>query len=289
MDVSIIIVSWRVRHALEKCLNSIFQNTKDLTFEVFVVDNDSQDETVKMVMNNSKEVNLIANKENNGFAKACNQAIKEVKGDYILLLNPDTEIADNAIAKTRQFMQQTNDCGIAGCRINNEDGTLQPSVRKFPDFVSHIFILLKLHNFFPNQKSVRKYYQSDFQHQETKPVDQVMGAFFMIKRKVLDKIGLLDEHFFIWYEEVDFCKRALKAGWKTYFYADTHIIHQKGESFAQKAPLDKQLILNRSLLYYFYKHRSRLEYFILICLYPVSLILALLVQLFRIKKKRKEL
>jgi len=289
MDVSIIIVSWRVCRALEKCLNSIFQNTKDLTFEVFVVDNNSQDGTVEMVSNDFREAILITNKENNGFAKACNQAIKKSTGDYILLLNPDTEITNNAIAKTQQFMEQTDDCGIAGCRINNEDGTLQLSVRKFPNFISHIFILLKLHNFFPNQKSIREYYQFDFQHDKTKVVDQVMGAFFMIKRKVLDKIGLLDEHFFIWYEEVDFCKRALKAGWKTYFYADTHIIHQKGESFAQKAPLDKQLILNRSLLYYFYKHQSRIEYFILTCLYPISIILALLVQLFKVKKKRKEL
>jgi GT2 family glycosyltransferase len=289
MDVSIIIVSWRIRELLKNCLTSIYRETSNITFEVFVVDNASHDDTVAMVNHDFPEVHLIANQENIGFARACNQAIKQSTGNYILLLNPDTEISDNAIAKTFSFMQQKSDAGIAGCKILNSDGSLQPSVRRFPDLLSHIFILLKLHNFFPNFYPIRRYYMRDWPHNATQAVDQVMGAFFMIRRRVLKTIGLLDRNFYIWYEEVDLCKRALQAGWITYFFSSTSIRHQKGQSFKQQPSLKRQYIFNRSLLYYFFKHRTILEYLMLLALWPLSLLLALIVQLTGIKKSKKEL
>ena len=289
MDVSIVIVSFKVKDFLKICLTSIYQETKNLEFEVFVVDNNSQDGSVEMVQSEFSQSQLIANKKNEGFAKACNQAIKKSKGQYILLLNPDTEIINNAVYKTWYFMQQKKDAGIAGCRIQNNDGTLQTSVRRFPDLASHVIILLKLHNFYPNIKSIKKYYMSDFAYNETKAVDQVMGAFYMIRREVLKKIGLMDEHFYIWYEEVDLCKRALKAGWKTYFFNNTQIIHQKGKSFGRRSKLVKQLIFNRSLLYYFFKHHNGFSYLVLLLLYPISLIITAVLQLLGIEKKRKEL
>ncbi len=289
MDVSIVVVSFKVKDLLQKCLSSIYRETQNLEFEVFVVDNNSQDGSVEMVQSNFPRLQLIVNKTNIGFAKACNQAIKKSKGEYILLLNPDTEITDNAICKTWEFMRQKKDAGIAGCKIQNEDGTLQTSVRRFPDLLSHIIILLKLHNFFPNFESIKKYYMSGWPYNETKVVDQVMGAFYMIRREVLKKIGLLDEHFYIWYEEVDLCKRTLKAGWKTYFYANAQIIHQKGQSFSKRTKLVKQLIFNRSLLYYFFKHHNSFSYLVLLILYPISLIITSIVQLLGIEKKQKEL
>lgn len=289
MDLSIIIVSWNVKNLLKKCLESIYRETKNIKYEVFVVDNASKDETVEMVQNEFPQVHLIANQNNLGFAKANNQAIQQAKGDFILLLNPDTEIIENALDKMVSFMKSHPEAGVAGCQILNPDRTIQPSVRRFPTLASHIIILLKLHNFFSRAKSIRNYYIMDFSYQAMKEVDQVMGACLMTKREVIDKVGLLDDKFFIWYEEVDFCQRVKKAGWKVLFSPEAKIIHEKGKSFDQYLPVEKQAMLNKSILYYFHKHRPFGEYFILILFYPVSLFLAFLVQLFKVKKTKKYL
>jgi hypothetical protein len=281
MDVSIVIVSWQVKESLRRCLTSIFNYPTTASLEVFVVDNNSTEGTGDMVKNNFPQVQLIQNEGNRGFSKACNQAIKKS-------VNPDSAVQAGSIDALYNFMVSTRDCGIAGCRIVNEDGTLQPSVRRFPDLLSHIFILLKLHNFFPNIASVKKYYLSGWPHNETRPVDQVMGACFMMKRQMLKKIGLFDEHFYIWYEEVDLCYRALAAGWKTYFFSDTTITHLKGQSFIQRNPISLQFIFGRSMLYYFFKHSSIFSYLILLLLYPVSIILAFFVTVLRIKKKNRK-
>lgn len=289
MDVSIVIVSWRVKDQLINCINSITRETKGLVYEVFVVDNNSKDGTVEVLEDRYSDINLIKNSENEGFAKACNQAIKKSSGDFILLLNPDTEIKDNAIFKSVQFAIKMTNSGIIGCRVVNQDGSIQPSVRSFPDILSHILISLKIHNFYSDLSALKKYYLSDFNYSESKIVDQVMGAFFLIKREVIKKIGLLDEHFYIWFEEVDFCKRALLKGWKTYYFSNTEIVHQKGSSFNKRNAIVKQMFFNRSMLYYFFKHSNILNYLILLILYPISILLALLVYIFRIKKKNNKL
>ena len=289
MDASIVIVSWRVKEQLRVCLNSLFDKTQNLEFEVFVVDNNSNDGTVKMVQNEFSSVHCIKNHENYGFAKACNQAIKKSKGEYILLLNPDTTLKENSIQKVIKFMNKTPNAGIVGCRIKNQDGSLQSSVRRFPDFLSHLLLLLKIQNFFSALTPLRRYYNHNFDYKKTQSVEQVMGAFYMIRRNVLKKIGLLDEHFFIWYEEVDLCKRLTSSQWKTYYYTGTTILHQKAASFSQQKAITKQLIFNRSLLYYFFKHKSVFVYFGLLLAYPVSIFLAVGVQLFRLKKTIKSL
>lgn len=289
MDASIVIVSWRVKAQLRACLNSIFDKTQDLEFEVFVVDNNSDDGTVSMIKGEFPQVQCMANSENVGFAKACNQAIKKSKGKYILLLNPDTILTENSVRESVTFVNATTDAGIVGCRIENYDGSLQPSVRRFPDFLSHLILLLKIHNIFPTFSALRRYYFHDFDYSKTQSVDQVMGAYFMIRREVLKTIGLLDENFFIWYEEVDLCKRLIGSEWKTYYFSGTQIQHQKAASFSQQKAITKQLIFNRSLLYYFFKHKSIPSYFGLLLIYPISMFLAVGVQLFRFKKTDKTL
>ncbi|MFH1456799.1 MAG: glycosyltransferase family 2 protein, partial [Patescibacteria group bacterium] len=146
MDISIIIVNWKVKDLLEKCLRSIFEQTKNISFEVFVVDNNSGDGSVEMVREKFPQVALAASAENLGFAKGNNLAIKKSRGRYVLLLNPDTEILDNALEKMVRFMDAHPECGIGGCKLLNADLSLQPSVRAFPDFASQIFILLKIHH-----------------------------------------------------------------------------------------------------------------------------------------------
>jgi len=284
MDLSIIIVSWNVKDLLRKCLESIYRETKNLKFEVFVVDNYSQDKTVEMIKTDFPQINLIANQENVGFASACNQAIREAKGDFVLLLNPDTEILENALKKMVNFMRIHSDAGVASCQILNPDKSLQPSVRRFPTFSSMSLIMLKIHHLFPKLNSIKYYLASDFDYSKAQEVDQVMGAFFLIRYDVIKKVGLLDKNFYIWFEEVDYCQRLKKHGWKIYYMPEAKIIHYFAQSFQQVTGFKKQLIFNRSLIFYFKKHKPFIDYISLLFLHPTSLFLAFISQLLRLKK-----
>jgi GT2 family glycosyltransferase len=281
MDLSIIIVNWKVKDLLEKCLQSVFEQTKNISFEVFVVDNNSGDGSVEMVRQKFPQVDLTASGENLGFAKGNNLAIKKSRGRYVLLLNPDTEILENALEKMVHFMDAHEDCGVAGCNLLNSDSSLQFSVRAFPDLASQVFILLKIHHLFPHSKAMYKYLVQNFDYGKTQEVDQVMGAFMIIRREVLDKIGLLDENFWIWFEEVDFCKRAKSAGWKIFYTPEAKIIHHYGQSFKQTMGLKKQKNFNRSLSYYFRKNGTKGEWLAIQILRPISLVLAWVTQIIR--------
>jgi hypothetical protein len=281
MDLSIIIVNWKVKDLVEKCLQSIFEQTKDISFEVFVVDNNSGDGSAEMVREKFPQVDLTVSTENLGFAKGNNLAIKKSRGRYILLLNPDTEILDNALEKMVRFMDTHSECGISGCKLLNPDLSLQPSVRAFPDLISQLFILLKIHHLLPHSKTMYKYLVQNFDYEKMQEVDQVMGAFMMIRREVINKIGLLDEKFWIWFEEVDFCKRAKAAGFKILYTPEVKIIHHFGQSFKQAMGLRKQKDFNRSLSYYFQKHGTRGEWLAIQILRPLSLLLAWLAQIFK--------
>ncbi|TSC95428.1 MAG: family 2 glycosyl transferase [Parcubacteria group bacterium Athens1014_10] len=276
--LSIIIVNWNVKDLLEKCLNSIYKMPQKIDFEVFVVDNASKDGSAEMIKEKFPQVKLTANKENKGFAVANNQGIKESKGEFILLLNPDTEIIDNALEKMVDFMAERQDAGILGCQLLNPDYSLQLSCRAFPSLFSQIVILLKLHNFFP--KLVKKYYLLEWPHHEIKEVDQVMGACFLIRRKLIDEIGLLDEGYWALFEEVDYCKRAKDKGWKVYFTPEAKVIHHKGQSFGQQKIIAKQINFNRNLLKYFKKYHHKMSYLILYSLQPISIFLTYLLKIY---------
>lgn len=274
MDLSIITVNWKVKDLLEDCLRSIYEQTKNISFEVFVVDNNSGDGSVEMVREKFPQVNLTASKDNLGFAKGNNVATRDAKGRHVLLLNPDTKILNNALEKMVKFMDEHPDCGIAGCRLLNPDMSHQPSVRRFPTFLSQALILLKLHHLFPHSSPMRHYLAEDFDYSKAQEVDQVMGAFFMIRREVIEKIGILDEGFWIWFEEVDYCKRAKDAGFKIFYTPATEIIHYYGQSFKQVYNVKKQKDFNKSLTYYFKKHHPLWQRILIWILKPISLALA---------------
>jgi len=271
MDLSIIIVSWNVSNLLKKCINSIYKRTQGISFEVFVIDNASADNTVQIIRKNFSQVKLIINQENKGFAGANNQGIKGAEGDYVLLLNPDTELKEDSFTKMVKFMKDNPKCGIAGCHLLNPDGSHQDSVRRFPKFLDQALILLKLHHIFPQFAPFQHYLCKDFDYKQEQQVDQVMGAFFMIRRKVIEQIGLLDEKFFIWFEEVDYCQRAKAAGWQVIYTPLTSIIHHFGQSFKQVMTIKKQKIWNRSLRYYFFKHYGFWKYAVIALLSWISL------------------
>lgn len=272
MELSIIIVSWRVKDLLKECLTSIFNNVKNTDYEVVVIDNDSGDGTVEMVQENFPQVKLTGSRINLGFARANNLGIEQSSGKYILLLNPDTKLINCSLEKAVKFMDKNSDVGILGCKLLNHDLTVQPSVRRFPRFVDHLLMMFKLHHFF----SLKKYLALDFDYGKTQAVDQVMGAFFMIKRKVIEKIGLFDQDYYIWFEEVDYCQRAKKAGFRVVYYADTQIIHYYGQSFKQVLNVKNQWIFSKSRLRYILKHQNLLIYIIILILTPISLLLSLI-------------
>lgn len=288
IDLSIIILSWNTRDLLRQCLKSIYQETKNIDFEIFVVDNASQDKSAEMVCREFSQVKLIKNKKNLGFARANNQAIKQSGGEYILLLNPDTIILDRAIEKCVNYLDQTNKIGILGCKLINSDRSWQPSCRRFPTLFSQVIILLKIHNLFPNL--IKKYLMLDMDQDKVQEVDQVMGAFFLTKKEVIEKIGALDEKYWIWFEEVDFCKRAKNIGFKVLYWPGASIVHYKAQSFNQVLGIKKQWHLNASMLRYFWKFHSIFSFMIILLLWPVSMLLALMVQLVQvvlpIKKKK---
>ncbi len=283
MRLSIIIVNWNVRELLRACLASIEKHLAGFSYEIFVVDNASTDGSADMVAKNFPSVRLIANTKNAGFAKANNQGIALAKGEYILLLNPDTECVDDSLKRMTEFLDTRPDIGILGPKLLNADRTLQPSVRRFPTPLSQALILLKLHHFFPNLPPLKKYFAKDFDYEKAKEADQVMGAAFLIRRAMIEKIGPLDEKYHIWFEEVDFCKRAKNAGWKVFYDPRFSIVHRGGASFAQRLSTDKQKIFNASMRRYIKKYRGFFPWLLLISLHPASIFLARVSELHRKK------
>lgn len=274
MDLSIIIVNWKVKDLLRKCLSSVYRETKDLTFEVFVADNDSRDGSVEMVRAEFPQAQLIANDRNLGFAAANNPAIAKSKGEFVLLLNPDAEVVDGALQQMVAFMRQNQHVGILGPKLLGADGQIQPSVRRDPTILSQTMIMFKLMPFFSGLGPLRRYLAKDFDYARPVQVEQIMGAAYLIRRSVITAIGGLDERFFIWFEEVDLCKRARQAGFQVWYTPEATIRHMKGESFGQVFDPKKQGYYDRSLRLYFLKHSGVIAYLFFLALHPIAIALA---------------
>ncbi len=254
MDLSIIIVSWNVKDLLRECLTSILENRGDLQLEIFVVDNASSDGSVEMVKQEfGDKVVLVANSENLGFSKANNQAIKRSRGRYVLLLNPDMRVLPNTLPDMVKFMDDHKEAGVAGCHLIDINNKTVPHVRKFPTILDQGSIVLKLPHIFST--ILDKYLMKDFNYNGVEPVavDSIRGSFFMIRREVIEKIGGLDERYFIWFEEVDYCHSVIKAGWKVIYNPLAKCIDHVGQSFKKRDSYWKQKQFTKSMLQYFQK------------------------------------
>jgi len=280
-DITVIIVNWKVRHLVEQCLDSILANKEDFNIEIIVVDNDSSDGISEMIMIQYPFVKMIALSSNQGFAKANNLGIKRAKGEFIFLLNPDTKVTKNFFSSSINYLKKNTDIGILGPHILNSDGSLQHSVRRSPDLISQILILLKLKNVLVNNKYLNKYLFKDFDYSKEQIVEQIMGAAMIIRYSLIKKLGLLDESFFLWFEEVDYCKRAKDKDIRIKYLPEAKIIHYGGSSFGQQKTFKKQLIFNKSLLYYFYKHKPIWQWLILVLILPINIILTLFYVIFK--------
>lgn len=231
MDLSVIIVSFNVRDYLKQCLLSVKKASVNIDCEIFVVDNNSVDNSCIMIEKEFPEIVLIKNKVNSGFSAANNQAIKLAKGQFILLLNPDTLIGDDTFIKCIGFMNDNPDAGAMGVRMINGEGRFLPeSKRAVPTLKTAFFKTFGLSFLFPESRIFNRYYLSHIDSFETSLAEIISGAFMFIRREALDKTGLMDEDFFMYGEDIDLSYRLLQTGYNNYYFPEIQIVHFKGKS-----------------------------------------------------------
>jgi GT2 family glycosyltransferase len=265
LDVSIVIVNWNTKEILRNCLRSVYEQAGEIDFEIIVIDNASNDGSTEMVNNEFPYVILLKNAENRGFAVANNQGMAIARGRYVLLLNSDTVVLDNAIAKTVSFADHHKDTAVVGCRVLNPDGSTQQTCFMFPSMLNMFLSSTYLYKLFSNNSFFGRERMACWKRNDVREVDVVTGCFMLVKQDVIMKVGVLDERFFMYGEETDWCYRCKQAGWKTLFTPSAEIIHLGGES--SKQAITEMILLRRgSKLLFFKKHKGWFVY-ILACLF----------------------
>jgi GT2 family glycosyltransferase len=253
MDVSIILVTYNSEKYISNCLNSLAKATQNIEHEIFVIDNQSIDQTKRLIKENGNSAVLIENNENLGFAKAVNIGLRKSSGEFILLINPDIIVNSNTLLPLIDFMRNNPKVGICGGRLENPDGSLQYSKGSFPTLSSIIFRMLL-------PRPMRKYHL--WGYSKGGKCDWVTGSFMLTRKCIMEKLGGLDEKYFVYYEDVDYCLRTQKGGWVTYYFPETTACHLNPHAISKKTPAIENMI-RKSRLYYFKKNRSILSYNIL--------------------------
>jgi O-antigen biosynthesis protein len=256
LDLSIIIVNYNVKEFLQNLIYSINKAASGTDYEIIVVDNASTDGSVEFICEKFPEITLIANKENLGFSKANNQGLKIARGKYLLLLNPDTLVQENTFTGMIKFFEDNPQTGLAGCKILNPDGTLQLACRRsFPGPWTSFSKVTGLSTLFPKSRIFARYNLTYLDENQTYEVDAISGSFMMMKREVYEKVDGLDEQFFMYGEDLDWCYRVQKAGYKVYYVHTTQIIHYKGES-TRRSSLDESKHFYNAMHLFVKKHLS---------------------------------
>jgi O-antigen biosynthesis protein len=257
MKLSVVIVNYNVEYFLEQCLYAVRKAMKDIEGEVFVVDNNSVDGSLRMLRQKFPEVKLIANKENTGFSRANNQAIRISSGEYVLLLNPDTVVEDDTFQKVIAFMDEHPDAGGLGVKMVDGQGKFLPeSKRGLPTPATAFYKIFGFSRIFPRSKRFARYHLGFLDKEQTHEVDVLAGAFMLLRKKVLDEIGLLDEAFFMYGEDIDLSYRITQAGYKNYYFPLTRIIHYKGES-TKKSSVNYVFVFYNAMIIFARKHFSQ--------------------------------
>jgi GT2 family glycosyltransferase len=254
MELSVVIVNYNVRYFLEQCLHAVQQAMEGIPGEVIVVDNNSVDGSVGEIRSKFPWVNLIENRDNVGFSRANNQAIRISKGRYVLLLNPDTVVVEDTFKKCIAFMDAHPDAGAVGVKMINGKGVFLPeSKRSLPTPMVSFYKMFGLSSLFPRSRRFGKYHLGYLNPDETHRVDVLAGAFMFLRRETLDKTGLLDEDFFMYGEDIDLSYRISQAGYNNYYYPGTTIIHYKGES-TKKGSLNYVKMFYQAMIIFSGKH-----------------------------------
>ena len=255
--LAIIIVNYNIKNELEKCIESIYQNPPSCDYSINVVDNASKDNSVQMVREKFPNVNLYANKENLGFAKANNIVLRKVKSEFVLILNPDTIVLPRSLDVMLNFIEKDAETAIVGPKLIDYRKNVLNSCEMYPSLNSELiqsFYLDKLGIF---TKWISKFTLSRWDHNSVREVDWITGACLMVRMKAMNDIGLMDENYFLYYEDVDLCYRIKKKGWKVYFLPDVQIIHHQGRS--TKTILDKTILISHKSKYHFLRTYAKKE------------------------------
>lgn len=252
MKLSVVIVNYNVRELLSECIKSVNTAMTGLDGDIYVVDNNSSDGSVDYIRDHFPDVHVIANSDNQGFAHANNQAIRQTNSDYVLLLNPDTVVFEGTLRGCVDFMDAHPQCGGVGVRMLTREGTVAPESRRA--IPTPWVAFLKMLGF------TRKYYMSHLPWDKPGQIEVISGAFCMLRHKALDQIGLLDEDFFMYGEDIDLSYRLLKGGWENWFLP-YDIIHYKGES-TQKSSFRYVHVFYQAMLIFFRKHYAHLSFLI---------------------------
>lgn len=290
VDLSIIIVSWNTRDITLNCLKSVYENLKnDIKFEVILVDNGSKDGSVESVKASFSQGLVIENRKNLGFAKANNLALAKMRGRYALLLNSDVIITPNSVQRMREFMDSNPHAGAVGVQLLREDGSKQNSVANFPSLATELLNKSILKRIFP-----KKYFGKDFLLSPCE-VESLIGACIMVRKKTIDEIGPLDEDYFFFLEETDWCFRMRKGGWNIFHLPHIQVYHLQGQS-VKKEPVLARIEYFRSRYKFFEKHRGeastyvlRLGLFVKLFIDIVSMLLSSLVPIKDRTKSREKL
>ena len=254
--LSIIVVNYNVEYFLDQCLHSVKSAINNLACEVIIVDNASIDGSLEMIHSKYDDFKLLENKINVGFSKANNQAIKKAEGEYILLLNPDTIVAEDSFDRVISFMDKTPDAGGLGVKMIDGKGNFLPeSKRGLPSPMVAFYKISGLSKLFPKSKRFGQYHLGHLPQNETNEIDILSGAFMLMRSKTLDEVGLLDEDFFMYGEDIDLSYRILKGGYKNYYYSETEIIHYKGES-TKKSSVNYVFVFYKAMVIFAKKHFS---------------------------------
>jgi len=253
--LSVVVLSWNTEELLRACLRSIYEGPRSIEFEVIVVDNASDDGSVEMVTSSYPEARLICNEKNEGYAKGNNIGMCASRGEYILLLNSDTEVREDAIEKMVGFLESNPEYGACSPKLINPDGTVQKACMRFPDLKVVFFFDTMLESMFPENRFVRRYLMNDFDHCHSRDVDQPPGACFMIRRELTESVGFLDEEMFLFYNDVDFCNRIWRAGLKIRYFEEARVMHHLGGSTRKYSDFGLELHKNKVL--YYRKHYGK--------------------------------
>lgn len=255
IDLSVSIVNTENRDLLAQCLDSIYRTIHQIHCEVWVVDNCSTDGSVEMVRARFPQVAIIENAERLGYSASHNRSLCRCQGRYMLVLNEDMLVLAGALEAMVAFMDAHPRAGMLGCRLLNPDGSLQPSCRTFPNLRIQLFRSLYLDKLFPGNRWTGANYMSYWGHDTVREVDVIKGCCMLVRREVVEQVGLMDERFFIYYEETDWCYRTKRAGWQIYFTPGADIVHY-GEQTTRRQSARMTSIQYQSLLKYFRKHHG---------------------------------
>jgi len=255
LDISVVIVGWNAEHYLELCLESLAKAPPRRSMEVFVVDNASTDGSVEMIESKFPWVKLIKSDENLGFAKGNDVAIRQCQGRYIALVNPDVIVFPGCLDALANFLDENPQVGNVGPRVFNPDMSMQSTCRRFPTLWNNFCSATRLESAFKGSRFFAGEHMFYFAHDRTLAVDVIVGCFSMIRREAFDEVGLLDEGLFMYGDDVDWCRRARKAGWQMVFYPGAQAIHDRGKTTASY-PVRFAVAQQKSVLHYWTKHHG---------------------------------